>query len=105
MLSHCRYSWRIVAAARLRRWLEELLWEAEEDTASQVLRMKGIVHVIAGDGMQSSHNVQAVRELYDITERGMHASHADAQSRLVLIGRRLDACELQAGFSGCVAAA
>ena len=89
----------------MKRWLEELLWETRGSSGSEVLRIKGIVHVATGDGLHSSHNVQAVRELYDTTERAMHALHGDAHSRLVLIGRKLNAPELQAGFSGCVSAA
>jgi G3E family GTPase len=80
-----------------------LLWEAEEG-GIEVLRIKGIVHVMAGDGTMSSHNVQAVREIYDMAERPLHAKAADAQSRLVLIGRKLDPTGLQAGLSGCVPA-
>ena len=92
-----------VAVYRVTRWLEDLLWETEEGS-TEVLRVKGIVHVIADDGTMSSYTVQAVREIYDMSARALHAKAADAQSRLVLIGRKLDPTGLQAGLSGCVPA-
>ncbi len=82
--------------------MEDLLWDEGDGGAprSEILRMKGIVHVTKSD---EPHLVQAVRELYDITE-APHRSPAGAglsQSRVVLIGRIKDPSALHAGFEHC----
>lgn len=79
--------------------MENLLWE--RDAAEyEIYRMKGIVLVSSSE---RPHLVQAVRELYDITEApsGARPSAALKESRIVVIGRNLVTSTLQAGFLQC----
>lgn len=85
---------------------EGLLWEpechgarAQEAPPPQVLRAKGMLCCAPG---QPHRILQAVRQTYELTD----ASHRDAgapdESRLVLIGRCLDAGRLELSLRGCV---
>lgn len=86
-----------LCTCRLRDWVEAVLWEREGAGAgSEIYRMKGIVHVCGSNRPQI---VQAVRELYDITEAFI--AHAASETRLVVIGRNLDHSALQATFQRC----
>lgn len=70
---------------------------------SEIYRVKGIVQVT---NSKKPHLVQAVREIYDITE-APHGAISDAglvQSRVVLIGRILDQLALQMRFEQCIEA-
>ena len=51
--------------ARLKAWLEDLLWETEAGGA-EIYRVKGIVHAAADASASKTFTVQAVRELYDV---------------------------------------
>jgi len=79
--------------------MEDLLWEGDA-AEYEIYRMKGIVLVSSSE---RPHLVQAVRELYDITEApgGAIPSASLAESRIVVIGRNLVASILQAGFLQC----
>jgi G3E family GTPase len=85
--------------------MEDLLWDEGDRggggaTRSEIYRIKGIVGVTSSD---RPHLVQAVRDLYDITEApyGPSVDPALNQSRVVLIGRILDPLALHAGFKQC----
>ncbi len=84
---------------RFKQWLEDLLWEGGQ-TKCEIYRIKGIVQVAS---TENPYIVQAVRELYDVTEAPFAAvkGAASEQSRVVLIGRNLDPLVLQAGFDRC----
>lgn len=84
---------------RFKQWLEDLLWEGGQ-TKCEIYRIKGIVHVAK---KENPHIVQAVRELYDVTEAPSAAMKgaATGQSRIVMIGRNLDPVALQTGFDSC----
>ncbi|CAL8470217.1 g9759 [Coccomyxa elongata] len=84
---------------RFKQWLEDLLWEGGQ-TKCEIYRIKGIVQVVS---TENPYIVQAVRELYDVTEAPFAAvkGAATEQSRVVLIGRNLDPLVLQAGFDRC----
>ena len=87
---------RAMDALRLQQWLTDLLAAQGDD----ILRSKGIVNV-AGDDRRLV--VQAVhRVLEGDWQRPWRADEA-RQSRLVFIGRQLDAAALDAGFQGCAA--
>ncbi|BDA44245.1 probable COBW domain-containing protein 1 [Coccomyxa sp. Obi] len=84
---------------RFKQWLEDLLWDGGQ-TKCEIYRIKGIVQV---GGKENPHVVQAVRELYDVTEAPFAAvkGAVTGQSRVVVIGRNLDPLALQAGFDRC----
>ncbi|KAK9839865.1 hypothetical protein WJX81_007319 [Elliptochloris bilobata] len=75
---------------RLRAWLDELLWERGPSTPD-VLRAKG---VLAVRGCDKRHILQAVQELYEIAPGPPWASER-RESRVVFIGRRLNAAQLR----------
>jgi G3E family GTPase len=61
--------------------------------------MKGIVHVLDNERPLI---LQAVRELYDLIEAPSAALHGKAcMSRVVVIGRNLDAESLQSTLQHC----
>lgn len=74
-------------------WIEALLAERHED----VYRIKGIIHAAGSD---RRYVVQGVHRLWT---RGYARAWGDAEraSRLVVIGRNLDAAELREGFAAC----
>lgn len=74
-------------------WIEALLAERHED----VYRIKGIIHAA---GSERRYAVQGVHRLWT---RGYARAWGDAEraSRLVVIGRNLDASELREGFAAC----
>ena len=84
-------------AGALERWLEALLAVEGAD----ILRIKGIVHA-AGEPRKLV--IQAVNMLLEGSFAGKWAEDDPGQSRLVLIGRRLDKDRLQRAFRGCAAA-
>ncbi len=74
-------------------WIEALLAERHEE----VYRIKGIIHAAGSD---RRYVVQGVHRLWT---RGYARAWGDAEraSRLVVIGRNLDAAELREGFAAC----
>ena len=84
----------LFGSCRLREWLEDVLWEGGTGLG-EVYRMKGVVAV---QGSHRLHIVQAVRELYDITEGPVMPEGDCAHTRLVLIGKGLETAELQSSF-------
>ena len=91
-------SLRAMDALRVQQWLSDLLAAQGDD----ILRTKGIVDV-AGDERRLV--LQAVhRVLEGDWQRPWRADEA-RQSRLVFIGRQLDAAALDASFQGCAACA
>jgi len=93
--------------ARLRAWLDGLLWERDAAGGADVLRLKGVLHV---DRSPRMHLLQAVYETYDVVEgpawgesTGGGGGAAAPLSRLVVIGRRLRRAALQAALDACVA--
>jgi|APGre2960657404_1045060.scaffolds.fasta_scaffold123269_1 G3E family GTPase len=88
--------------ARLRAWLDGLLWERDAAGGADVLRLKGVLHV---DRSPRMHLLQAVYETYDVVEGpawGEGPGGTLPLSRLVVIGRRLRRAALQAALDGCV---
>ncbi|KAF8065644.1 CBWD2 [Scenedesmus sp. PABB004] len=122
---------RPLSLERFRAWVEALIWEpalqqpARQEHATtgaadaaaggggaarpELLRMKGVLHVAGSD---AAHMFQAVCDLYDVApgapwaalERRLGPGERGRLTRLVLIGRRLDAAELLAGLEACCAA-
>ena len=80
----------------LERWLTDLLAQH----GAQLLRTKGIV-ALAGEPRRLV--IQAVHMLLDAELQRAWAPGVARHSRLVFIGRHLDAQALQRGFAACVA--
>ena len=113
---------------KLRHWLDELLWEGEptikiksENTAADIFRVKGLLHVA---GSPFKWVLQAVHELYDVTQGPEWANGSSSSSgapldttksttdsvlkeqksrssKIVFIGRHLDGEKLQEGLGKC----
>jgi G3E family GTPase len=80
---------------RLLAWLAQLA----EQRAEQLFRLKGVV-AIAGD--ERRHVLQGVHRLIDLQPADPWGERA-ASSKLVFIGRELDAAAIDAGLRGCLA--
>ncbi len=80
-------------AAALEAWIEHLLMVRGAD----ILRLKGILSVA---GQEARVIVQSVHMMYE-GDYGAPWASARRHSRLVLIGRNLDARELREGFAAC----
>lgn len=80
-------------AARLEAWIEGLLTQRGE----QILRLKGILNVQGNDARVI---VQSVHMMYE-GDHGQPWGDAPRQSRLVVIGRNLDADEIRKGLADC----
>ncbi len=83
-------------AARVQAWLTDLVAVQGAD----ILRAKGIIDV-AGDARRMVF--QAVHMILEGDSQRAWRADEVRSSRLVFIGRRLDAAALQAGFDACVA--
>jgi G3E family GTPase len=83
--------------ARLEAWIGQLLRERGTD----IFRMKGILHVA---GREAQLVFQGVHMIFDGTF-GRLWGDDPRHSRLVFIGRNLDAGELRAGLASCAATA
>lgn len=105
---------RPMELSALKQWLDQLLWERQED-GPDIYRMKGVL-LVQGDSR--CHMLQAVYELYDIVvgpewgsvqQQGAGGQAAGAavqpETRIVVIGRRLDKAKLQAVLDGVCASA
>jgi G3E family GTPase len=90
-------STRPMDAARVQAWLTQLVATRGAD----ILRAKGIIDV-AGDGRRLVF--QAVHMLLEGDSQRPWRAGEVRSSRLVFIGRRLDAAALQAAFAACAAA-
>ena len=84
-------------AGRLERWLGDLLAERGED----ILRAKGLIS-LAGEDRRLA--VQAVHTLFEGDLARPWQPDERRVSRMVFIGRNLDAERLREGFDGCLAA-
>ena len=82
--------------ARLLAWLDALA----ERNAESLFRLKGVV-AIAGDDRR--HVLQGVHRLIDLQPADAWGDRA-AASKIVFIGRELDAAAIDAGLRGCLAA-
>jgi G3E family GTPase len=90
-------SQRAMDADALSRWLEALV----AAQGAQILRLKGIFDV----GGPRKLVVQGVHMLLEGELQRAWGPQEPRSSRLVLIGRQLDAASLQAGFDACAARA
>lgn len=82
-------------------WLEDLLWERRnEDSGPDVLRAKGLLYT---KGSDKRRVLQAVREVYEITDGPVEANAGEVMNKLVFIGRNLDEKVLVAGLRACEA--
>ena len=87
---------RPVDGARFNRWIGTLLREQGQD----ILRSKGILAVA---GQPNRHVFQGVHMLMEGSEGKPWGKGEQRDSKLVFIGRTLDAAVLKAGFAACVA--
>ncbi len=98
-----------VALEALRGWLDQLLWERQEG-GPDVYRMKGVLLV---EAEPRCHMLQAVYELYDIVAGPsweqlageQEGAAGAAETRIVVIGRRLDRRQLQQQLDAACGAA
>ena len=84
---------------RLKRWLDELLWE---DSAAKrdIYRMKGCIWV---GGSPAQHVLQAVQDLYEVKPGPAWAPEAEQHTKIVIVGRGLELVKLQEGLDSCAA--
>lgn len=73
-----------VDRAKFEKWLFELLWS--EDERFKVLRAKGLMRTITGSNKKKDIVIQAVQELYEITELEDISTVQNDSSVLVLLG-------------------
>ena len=92
------HSTRPMDAARVQQWLATLLAEQGAD----ILRAKGIIDV-AGDERRMVF--QSVHMILEGDWQRPWRANERRHSRLVFIGRKLDAAALQASFDACAASA
>ena len=85
-------------ADRFNRWINRLVMR----DGARLLRSKGVLH-LAGEGRQFT--VHSVHMLVDARPGRRWRDGEPRRSRMVFIGRDLDAAALQDGFRGCVAIA
>ena len=82
-------------------WLEDLLWERRnEEGGPDVLRAKGLLYT---QGCDKRRVLQAVREVYEITDGPRKDDGEEEMNKVVLIGRNLDEASLADGLKSCVA--
>jgi len=82
-------------------WLEDLLWERRhEDGGPDILRAKGLIYT---KGSDKRRVLQAVREIYEITDGPIEENPDAVMNKLVFIGRNLDEGSLATGLKLCVA--
>lgn len=82
-------------------WLEDLLWERRhEDSGPDILRAKGLIYT---KGSDKRRVLQAVREIYEITDGPVEENPDAVMNKLVFIGRNLDEGGLATGLKSCVA--
>ena len=88
---------RPLDAGRVTAWLNNVVQTQGVD----ILRAKGIIDV---KGEDRRLVFQAVHMILEGDFQGAWKNDADRYSRLVFIGRKLDAAGLKAGFESCIAA-
>lgn len=71
---------------KFREWLDEFLWEKEDDS-QEVYRVKGLIYA---HGSNNKFILQAVHELYDIFEGTKWGEKEQRRSKLVFIGKKLN---------------
>jgi G3E family GTPase len=82
-------------------WLEDLLWERRnEEGGPDILRAKGLLYT---QGCDRRRVLQAVREVYEITDGPRKDDGEEEMNKVVLIGRNLDEASLANGLKSCVA--
>ena len=80
-------------------WLEDLLWERRnDDDGPDVLRAKGLLYT---KGSDKRRVLQAVREVYEITDGPVEINPTQVMNKLVFIGRNLDENNLANGLRSC----
>ena len=87
---------RLLDGNRLTVWLQRLLFERGQD----FLRTRGILSILGHD---RQYGVQAVHELMESNFTNPWSPNQNRESRLVFIGRNIDALELRQQFKACVA--
>jgi len=81
-------------------WLEDLLWERrKEDGGVDILRAKGLVYTA---GSRNRRVLQAVREVYEITDGPVETNPENVMNKFVFIGRNLDERAMTAALQRCV---
>lgn len=82
------------------RWFEDLLWERRNDEGGpDILRAKGLLYT---SGSDKRRVLQAVREVYEITDGPVEENLEEAMNKVVFIGRNLDEKALAAGLEACI---
>jgi G3E family GTPase len=85
--------------AKFQDWLEDLLWERRnDDDGPDVLRAKGLLYTRGSDRRRV---LQAVREVYEITDGPVETNPTEVMNKLVFIGRNLDENNLANGLRSC----
>ncbi|MCO5578776.1 hypothetical protein L7F22_032622 [Adiantum nelumboides] len=91
----CVTETRSVCLNKVRRWLEQLLWEQQD---VKILRAKGILNISASE---FSHMLQAVQDVYEITPVYTWEEHDVRSNKIVFIGKNLNEENLARGLRLC----
>jgi G3E family GTPase len=94
--SFCFATERMLDGARFSRWINRVL----QRSGNSILRAKGI---LALKGEPRRYHFHSVHMLFDCTPGARWNPNAPVQSKLVFIGRNLDAAALRDEFLDCVA--
>lgn len=81
----------------LRAWMDDLLWERGPGRPD-LYRVKALVNVA---GAAERHVLQAVQDLYDVVPAAPWRADERRATKMVFIGRGVDAEELQRGLEAC----
>ncbi|XP_039137276.1 LOW QUALITY PROTEIN: COBW domain-containing protein 1 [Dioscorea cayenensis subsp. rotundata] len=92
----CFYEQEPVDLAKVRIWLEDLLWEKK--TNMDVYRCKGILNIHNSDQL---HTLQAVREVYEVLPARKWLQTEKQLNKIVIIGRDLNEEILTHTFRAC----
>jgi G3E family GTPase len=87
-----------VSLDKLNQWLGGMLWEG--DGAADIFRVKGVIDIAGSD---LKHVVQGVHELFECepVENSPWQAGEERASKIVFIGKNLDAEKLAAGLRDC----
>lgn len=88
-----------VDLAKVRLWLEEILWEKKY--SMDVYRCKGVLRILNSDQL---HTLQAVREIYEIVPTRKWKEDENHMNKIVFIGQSLNEEILLDSFRACTLA-
>ncbi|KDD75610.1 CobW/HypB/UreG-like protein [Helicosporidium sp. ATCC 50920] len=89
-----------LALPAIQSWLDDLLWGERSAPAPDVLRVKGLLWI---EGSERRSVLQGVYDLYECVQGPPWEAEERRESKIVVIGRRLDYDSLLSGAEGAYA--